>query len=831
MSSIFVDYQHMTLRDLICLPLLLICGTVCSQEKVLQALKSGQVLKIDGNLDEAVWFSAPEATGFIQTYPSAGEPASQQTSVKVIYDNSSIYIGAYLYDDPSLVRKQITARDEELQKDVDYFSVFFDTYNDNQNGFQFVVTSANVQSDARLGPNLGSGGGFGEFGDKTWDAVWESKVQTQKDGWTVEMRIPYLSLRFAKKDLQDWGIQFLRLIRRTNETVYWNTVDPKVNGFVNQFGLYAGLKDLEPPLRLSFSPYISTGYRSSPAIGNGYTNTWLGSGGMDVKYGINESFTLDATLIPDFGQVISDNVINNLSPYEVRFQENRQFFTEGTEIFNKAGLFYSRRVGAIPSLYYDVRSFAATDPNWEIIRNPSVTQLYNAVKFSGRTNKKLGIGVFNAITAPMVAELRHVSGRDSSIQTEPLSNYNIIVLDQALKGRSSVTFTNTNVIRDAEARDANVSALDFSFYDKKNIYNIRGTGRYSKIFSTTDPSDGFNTTLRFAKVSGKWQFSLQENIESAEYNPRDLGFLQAPNEIASSASLSYNQFTPTKNFLTYNYRISTRYGRLYKPSAYTDFFTEVSGFWIFRNFWDVNLITGFANDQHDYFVLGEPHIYQRFVKRPSYGYIALNGSTDSRKRAYVRINTLFANFFNSAPNKDYHIAEAGIRYRFSNRFTLDLSHRHEGETDYIISAGRELNNEPIIAFVDFTDMTSILSGIYNFTPRINLTLRGRHYLSRVKFNRFANVDSKGEPIPRAGTTQYDNINVFNLDAFFTWDFRLGSRLILGYKNWLGDQEVITVSGKNNYWRNLGGIFNKRHGNEFTIRFIYFIDYNQLRRKS
>jgi hypothetical protein len=820
----------MTLKKTICLPLLLVCCSIYSQEKSLQALKITLAPKIDGSLADTVWTHAPEATGFIQNYPSAGQPASQNTSVRILYDNAAIYIGAYLYDDPSLIRKQLTARDEELQKDVDYFAVFFDTYNDNQNGFQFVVTSANVQSDARLGPNLGSHVGFGEFGDKTWDAVWESKVQIQEDGWTVEIRIPYISLRFAKKKLQDWGIQFLRLIRRTNETCYWNPVDPQVNGFVNQFGNYTGLQNLQPPLRLSFSPYISTGYRRSPAIGTGFNNTWLGSGGLDLKYGINESFTLDATLIPDFGQVISDNVINNLSPFEVRFQENRQFFTEGTEIFNKAGLFYSRRVGAIPAKYNSIRFFAAANPDWEIIKNPSVTQLYNATKFSGRTKKKLGIGIFNAITAPMHAKLRNkISGKDSTVETEPLANYNILVLDQALKGRSSITFTNTNVIRNSAARDANVSALDFSFFDKSNTYNVRGTARYSKIF-TTAPFDGYNTMLRVAKVSGNWQFNVQGNIESARYNPRDLGFLQAPNEISFNGSFGYYHFKPTQSLLQYNYRINAYYGRMYSPGAYNKSYVRGTAFWIFKNFWDVTLTAGFFATEHDYFVLGDPHTYRRFVKRPSYGFIDLNGSTDSRKKLFAQYSLLFANFFNSAPNKDYHVVEGGVRYRFSNRLTLDLSHRHEGETDYIINAGREANGEPIVAFVDFTDITSVLSGIYNFTPRINLTLRTRHYLSRVKFNRFANVDLKGNSIDRQGSTMYENVNVFNLDAFLTWDFRLGSRLIAGYKNWLGEEEVVVPNGKNNYIRNLSGLFNLRHGNEFTIRFIYFLDYNQLRKK-
>lgn len=796
----------------------------------MQAVKIGQAPRIDGQLDEAIWKQAPEATNFIQSYPVAGQPASRKTVVMVLYDNAAVYIGAYLYDDPALIRKQLTARDEEMQKDVDYFSVFFDTYHDKQNGFQFVVTSANVQSDARLGPNLGSTSGFGEFGDKTWDAVWESKVQVQKDGWTVEMRIPYISLRFAKKDMQDWGIQFLRLIRRTNESCYWSTVDPQVNGFVNQFGTYTGLQNLQPPLRLSFSPYVSTGYRRSPAISNGFTESWLRSGGMDVKYGLNESFTLDATLIPDFGQVISDNVINNLSPFEIRFQENRQFFTEGTEIFNKAGLFYSRRVGAVPSKYTAVRNFAAANPEWKVEKNPSITQLINATKFSGRTQKKLGIGVFNAITSGMEAKLHNrITGKDSTIETEPLSNYNIFVLDQALKGRSSVTFTNTNVIRRAGASDANVSALDFSFFDNRNTYNLRGTARYSRIFSRNG-YDGFNTSLRFAKVSGNWQYNLTGNVESANYNPRDLGFLAAANEVSLNGMAGYYRFKPTRGLLQYSYRFSFVYNRLYLPYSFNKALLKGTAFWIFRNFWDMSVSAGFLPTENDYFVLGDPVTYRRFVKRPSYGNIESNGSTDSRKRLFVRYSVFFANFFNSAPNKNYHYVEGGVRYRFSNRFSVDLSHRQEAETDFIINAGRELNNEPIVAFVDFKDFTSILSSIYNFTPRINLTLRARHYLSRVNFNRFANVDKNGNTIPRGGTTRYDNVNVYNLDAFLTWDFRLGSRLIAGYKNWLGDGEVVNFAGKNNYWRNLGSIFDLRHGNEFTVRFIYFLDYNQFRGK-
>ena len=816
----------MRLKNYICIPFLLLCFQSFSQVKTTVAVKVTQAPKIDGVLDDGVWANAPVLGDFIQNSPTFGLPCSQKTEVRIVYDNTAIYVGAYLYDDPALIRKQFTARDGEQQTDVDYFSIFFDTYNDKQNGFQFLVTTANVQTDARLTPSFT--GDFGSYGDKTWDAVWESKVSMQPDGWTVEMRIPYISLRFAKKDVQDWGLQLLRFMRRNNESNFWSPVNPKVNGFVNQFGAFTNLQNIVPPLRLSFSPYVTTGYRTTP-VGNTYLNEWLRNGGMDVKYGINESFTLDATLIPDFGQVISDNVVNNLTPYEVQFQENRQFFTEGTEIFNKAKLFYSRRVGAMPGGYYDVLGIADADPNIEIVKNPSRTQLYNAIKFSGRTKKKLGIGIFNAVTAPIHAIIRdRTTNEETKIETESLANYSIIVLDQAFKGRSSLTFTNTNVMRNGDARDANVTALDLALYDKKNMYSFQGTARYSKIWGT-DPYDGYNTTVKYGKVSGNWQYYVQGNVESKNYDPNDLGILLAANEISYRGNLSYRKFVPTKNFINYSYSIAPRLQYLYKPYAYSKFDVTATAFWIFRNFWDVtltsNVIPGWERNYFELRTDGRPLSY------PANYIFQVEGSTDSRKRVFVRFGSTYA----LAPkyNNVYTGISLGMRYRFSDKFSLDLqtdSHFEENQLGYAFR--REVNGEPIVGFRDNRDFTSVLSGIYNFAYRLNLTLRARHYWNRVNYISFHNVDNKGYLLSRLFIPgQDENFNVFNVDAFLTWDFRLGSRLILGYKNWLGEEEMVNIgTGRNTYLKNLGNTFDLRHGNEFTVRFIYFLDYNQLRKK-
>nr|WP_294908596.1 DUF5916 domain-containing protein [uncultured Lacibacter sp.] len=794
-------------------------------ERSLQASKVTQAPKLDGVLDEPIWQSAPVAENFIVNSPNYGEASAHKTKVYVLYDNDAIYIGAYLYDDPAQVRTQLTARDKESMQDVDYFSVFFDTYNDDQNGFQFLVTSRNVQSDGRLSPNRSSQ--FGPPSDYSWDAVWESKVSMMEDGWVVEMKIPYYSLRFAKKEKQDWGLNFQRYVRRSNESSYWNNINPNQNGFVNQFGKLSGLENLSPPLRLSFLPYITAGYRTTPTS-KGRANEFLRNGGMDLKYGVNESFTLDMTLIPDFGQVISDNVINNLSPFEVQFQENRPFFTEGTEIFNKAGLFYSRRVGATPSGYYTARSMGSTDST-RILSNPGVVQLLNATKFSGRTKQKLGIGIFNAIAAPMFAEIENTNTKQvERIQTEPFTNYNLIVLDQALKGRSSITLTNANVTRNGAARDANVTGLDVFLFDKSNQYGLQAKFDYSHIMGL-NPYSGFKSVLSLGKVSGKIQYNLLSNVESDKYDPNDLGYLSAPNEVMTQFSISYNQLTPTDKFNSYNFKFSVRHEMMYEPFVFTNIQYNASGFWFFKNFWDLSLGATYQPLwQKTYFELRTPGRYMRQVP---WGFLRLNGSTDSRKRLFARLTAGMAESVD-IENDPYIVIHPGLRYRFSDRFSLDIDWSYtddRGQFGYAFM--REPNGEPIIGRRRKTDVTSLISGIYNFTSRMNLTLRARHYWSRVNYASFYNVSQDGWYIDRPFIPGQDqNFNVWNMDVFYTWDFNYGSRFIVGWKNWLANDFPIDGDRHKNYWSNASRVFYTPQGNEFTARMIFFIDSQKLKRK-
>ena len=799
-----------------------------AQVRSIPAVKINQPIKIDGNLDDEAWKNIEPTGNFITFSPVFGKISTRNTKVKIAYDNTAIYIGAYMYDLPANIRKQLTARDVLDRQDVDIFAVGFDTYHDKQNAFVFKLSPANVQADFKVSQSGTNNGGV--VYDYSWDAVWESKTSIQADGWVAEIKIPLSAIRFSKKDVQDWGINFSRFTRKENENSVWNPINPNISGELNQYGVWTGLNKISPPTRLSFLPYLSGGFRISPTT-KGSVTEYLRSGGMDVKYGINESFTLDMTLIPDFAQVQSDNVFLNLSPFQVKFDDYRPFFTEGTELFNKAGLFYSRRIGDVPGLTSTVLKTYGDKPDYKIIKNPGITRLYNATKFSGRTKGNLGIGIFNAISAPMYAKITDLKNDSTfSILTEPLTNYNIIVFDQALKNRSSVSFTNTNVLRKGNTRNANVSSVDLSLFDKKNNYNFSLSGKYSSIWGKRENKNGYNGSIGFGKVSGIIQYRASVSTASDKYDPNDLGFLYNNNSFEYSGNISYINNKPTKYFLNHNFRLSFKNTYLYKPFVWANLQLNANAFFWFKNFWDLSV--SFQTSpvwRNDYFV--HSNVYSGyFLKRSPYYYLGFNGSSDSRKKLYVSWRLGGAE--SPLPNDPYWNGNLLLRYRFSDKFQLSTS------MDIVQDKGNwgwayKLNTDksPVISRRNLKTNTFIVNGQYNFNSRMNLNIRMRHYWSILENTNFYNLKPDGY---WRDTTFFKNenlnFNTFNVDMFFTWDFLLGSRLTIAWKNALGGNVAIDPYSNANYGRNFGKAIDNPHSNEITVKIVYFLDYLKLKRK-
>ncbi len=354
---------------------------------------------MDGVPDEAAWKLSVPADRFIEFRPTpfAKESPENASLIYFLYNNEGIYVGGKLYEkSKDSIARELAGRDGFGNND--FLGVIFDTYNDKLNGFEYFVTPLGEQWDAKVST------GNEDF---SWNAVWQSASRINADGWSFEMFIPFSAIRFGKKKIQDWGLNIVRQRQKKGQKLFWQPLDPAVNGFLTQEGMITGLEDIKPPVRLQLSPYFSVYHNHDPEPGEGNAkNNTSFNGGMDIKYGINQAMTLDMTLIPDFGQVQTDNRILNLSPFEQRFNENRTFFTEGAELFNKGNLFYSRRIGRIgdaPLHFYKVYDQLGADE--KVVNNPEQVKLINATKLSGRTQKGLGIAVLNAITKPQYASI------------------------------------------------------------------------------------------------------------------------------------------------------------------------------------------------------------------------------------------------------------------------------------------------------------------------------------------------------------------------------------------------------------------------------------------
>ena len=785
--------------------------------KKIHAVKTNDSFKIDGDISEPGWKKCPVITDLIELRPTPGKVESYQSRSEfyLLYDDNYIYFGGYCHEKSAdSVSKELVGRDKIGNSD--FVGIVFDTYYDKINGSGFYVTPYGEQYDAK----------YSETGneDDTWNAVWESAAKMKPDGWTFEMRIPYSALRFANKDNQTWGLNIIRKEQRTTEQYFWNEIDPNKNGFLSQEGQWTGIEKIHPPLRLSFSPYFSTYLNHYPYHTDGVKDLSSSvNGGLDVKYGINESFTLDMTLIPDFGQVQSDNKVLNLTPFEVKYNENRSFFTEGTELFSKGNLFYSRRIGSTPIHYYDLESHI--DSTDHIVQNPSESKLINATKISGRTSKGLGIGFLNAITQPMYAIVENLYGQKRNVQTNPLTNYNILVVDQTLKNNSSVSLINTSVLRKGKDYDADVAALVFNLYNKKNVYNWNGKIALSNIFNNGSKTvSGYMHNLGFGKVSGRFNFQLNEELTTENYNPNDLGILFNNNYLDHYLYIGYNWNKPGKWYNQLHLNNNLSYSRRLTPNVYQSFHYNGNINGQLKSLTFVGMNLNFIAKGNDYY---EPRVTGRYYKTPLSFNIDGWVETNSSKKYYVLVDADigFSDLFN---NRFYNL-QINNNYRFSDKFSI--GHTINLNPSFNDAGFADLNGADVIfSRRDRSTVENIITSKYNFNRRNGITFRLRHYWSEVISKEFFTLQQDGSLLKNSlynGNTD-QNLNIFNIDMVYTWEFAPGSFLNIVWKNsvYSGDQRI-----NDTYFKNFNHTISAPQDNNLSLKVIYYLDALSFRKKN
>jgi len=766
--------------------------------------------KIDGLLEDNSWKNVAICTNFVDLRPNNGKLVSKeyQTTVKVIYDDDAIYISAQMNDpDPKGIPQEFATRDNFSI--ADFFLVTINPNDDGQNPFEFLVQTTGNQGDAKV-----SNGNE----DFNWSAVWESAAKINDKGWAVEMKIPYRAIRFANRPIQSWGFNFHRRLEKLNAQHTWTHIDNAVGKWTQYDGLIQGFRDIKPPTRLNFYPYASTTANTF----EGQTNyDW--SIGMDIKYGLTENFTLDATLIPDFSQVGFDNVELNLGPFEQQFTEQRQFFTEGTELFNKANLFYSRRIGSSPIDQFNVESTLSSEE--EITDYPGKVTMLNAIKVSGRTKNGLGIGFFNAITEKTEATIRNNdTGNTRKEVISPFTNYNILVLDQQFNQNSTVTLINTNVTRDGKFRDANVTALDWHLETKDSKYNADGSVKMSNITDDiNNPNIGYTFDNSFGYYSGHWNWELGYNFENKDFNPNDLGILFSNNQQAIYGSAGWRTLQPSKKYNWYNVYYYNSVNFQHYSGIYTGFTASAGIEAQTRNRFTFGGNLNYNTKEKDFFEPRQGSTSGIYFLQPERKNINIWISTNSQKKLELNSDIYYSGY-NNYKKADYGFSIAP-RYRFTNKFSLQYQLNYN-KTDNDLGFVDEVNTNIIFGKRDRKNYTNTIAGKYSFSTNSSLSLSFRHYWSAVSYNNYFNLNTNGSlDLNTTYTSDNVNFNSWNLDLNYIWQFAPGSQLIAFYRNSIFNEDTNADLTFN---KNLDNLFDQSQRHTFSLRLVYFIDYNKLK---
>ena len=789
-----------------------------------QLIKTSPV--IDGILSDEIWKDLNPATDFTLIWPETRQgknvPKEYETTAYVAYDQNAIYVGAILdHPNPEKMPKEFSQRDDIWDVNAETFFVTFSTYNDDLNFFGFQITSAGTVGDVYSSGPIASD-------DFLYDTVFDAKVYISSEGWSVEMAIPYSALRFPKKEVQLWGLNFGRKIQSLDETYVWSPVNINELKYHESNGTLTGIENISPPIRLFFYPYV----QSSINLQKGGRTASSYTAGMDVKYGLSSSFTLDASLIPDFGQVAFDNVELNLGPFEQQFSENRAFFTEGSTLFEIAdgdmgngSFFYSRRIGEKVSVDNDL-----LDNDEQIYDFDNTPQLLNSVKITGTTNKNLSIGFLNAITDKVDAGIENLSSNERRQQTiQPLVNYNVLSLSQQLlNDYSSVSVLNTNKTG-SDGLYGNNMAFVADIFDNNRDFNLK-----VKAFGSKTPKynrkNGFRSGISFNELKGNFRYNLSWWGVDKHYKQNELGYFNYSDHQSFSSRISYQIlkefgiFRKYSNYLIFNdtrtFHSSDR--KLWGLRFGNDFTTQ--------NLMIFEADFAYSSKTRDY---DKARKTNRFIEEPENFQAKLVMQSNKNKDFSYRIQWNNYNYFKEGfkEKKSQNRLNLSTLYRFSEQFSLALKSNHlnfKDDVGYL----KTINQDIYFGRRDIRSVENNINLSYFFDSKKWINLRLRNYWSRAKYDQtlFRLKEDGKRTETDFSILDFDpdtNFNIWNLDINFEWWFAPGSNMVLLYRNQLFNRNTATEL---DYFGSLDNLFDQTTQHQFSLRINYLIDFNRIKKK-
>lgn len=820
--------------------------------------------KIDGKLNDACWGTGTWDGQFIQQIPRQGKNSTQNTQVKILYDNNNLYIGFKCFDNGE-IRSILSRRDVDVTAG-DIVGIAFDSFNDNHTAYEFNLTAAGQKIDM---VHLG-----GNNLDYNWDAVWGGKTYVSDSIWTAEMEIPFSQLRFSPGEKQIWGVHIWRWIDRNNEYDHWKLIPVDAPAIVYLFGDLKGIDGVKPKTNYEFLPYVNSSYSTNTLLHN---QTKFGAG-LNGKVGLNSGMTLDYAINPDFGQVEADPAVLNLTSYEVFNEEKRPFFLEGNTVLDYSigssdMLYYSRRIGHEPSLYSDLVDNLEENQTADISAN---VPILSALKLTGKTKKGLSVGVVQSFTAKESATIYSPTSKMDTV-VEPFTNFMVGRLKQDFNnGRTVLGGMITSTMRNINDRQLNflpksstVGGVDFEHNWKNRKYFVDFKGFFSDVkgdkeaisnlqlssvhyFQRPDAShleydpektgmSGWGGYISGGKRSGRFRAIGTLNWRSPGIDFNDLGYLYQADLIQQTTDFTYKVNKPKGLLRSYYVQLTQQHEMSYGEETTLDRI-NLHGFVHFNNLWQMRLNLRKNFNLFDSRELrGGPMLY-----KGSYNSVQYSLQSNTAKKIYFLLSPLLT--WSSGNNYYGSSYLVHLQWQINNRLSIVSRTIFSTNTDNNKYAGRVTDAEKRVQYmvgeICRNTISSTLRLEYYLSPEISIQYYGNPYVSVGSYTNFRQVEngsaraisnrytslqvtpqSNGRYlVSKNGTLLYNiknpdfNYQEFRSNLVGRWEFKPGSTL---YLVWTNTRAAYSSQIGQSVWKSFGDIGKVKSENVFMVKLSYW----------
>lgn len=815
--------------------------------------------KIDGKLNDACWETGFWSGGFSQQVPDQGKKPSQDTEIKILYDDNNLYVAFKCHDrGPGKIRPILSRRDNMAG---DIAGIALDSYHDKQTAYEFNVAASGQKVDL---VHLGA-----YNWDYNWDAVWHGKVEVYDSIWTSEMQIPFSQLRFAPGKEQIWGMHVYRWIDRNNEESQWKLIPIDAPAMVYLFGELRGIEGVNPKINYEFLPYLNA--RFSPDTDHKDKMTY--GVGLNGKVGLNSGLTLDYAINPDFGQIEADPAVLNLTSYEVFNEEKRPFFLEGNTVldFSVGGdmLFYSRRIGHAPSYFPDL-------DNDQVISISDNTPILSALKLTGKTKKGLSVGVVQSITTKENATIYGPDSK-SKIAVEPLTNFMVGRVKQDFNRGNTVlggmvTSTFRNISDDHLGflpQSATAAGVDFQHNWKKRKYFIEMKSFFSDIrgekeaisrlqlssvhyYQRDDAShleydpertslSGWGGSLNGGKRSGKFRATGLLNWRSPGVDFNDVGYLYQADMIQEMINLTYKVSEPKGVVRSYFVEFEQERDWSYGGENTLDRF-KLHGYLQLNNLWSAHLnLKRYCNIYDTRELRGGPSLC-----KDGYNDVELFIQSNSVKKLWLGFGPRLKFFSDEISRTTYFTTN--IRWQLSNQFSITSRTIIDHSIDHhqFVTRVNDVTGSAryLVGTIDRNTISSTLRFEYFLSPEISLQYYGNPYASTGTYENFREVaDASNKALDKRYTSLNGSASAnntfllkkngvsayiiknpdFNFQEFRSnlvarWEFRPGSTL---YLVWTNTRSAYSDQLDQPIWKSFKNIRQVNSENVFMLKFSYW----------